>query len=68
MYILIKRKQISHVTCKLIFMISSSDLLIAIFVQNLVTAVLYDKLLTFFSRDIFFGVSNTFVNVYYRNH
>ena len=27
-----------------------------------------DKLLTFFSTDIFFGVPNTFANVYYRNN
>ena len=41
MYILIKTKQISNVTCKLIFMLSISDLLIAVFVQTLLTAELY---------------------------
>ena len=41
MFILIKTEQISSVTCKLIFMLSLSDFMIAIFVQNLFTATLY---------------------------
>ena len=43
LYILIKTKQISNVSCKIIFMLSSSDLLIALFVQSLFLAVIYDK-------------------------
>ena len=41
MYILIKTKQIKNITCKLIFMLSLLDLMVSIFAQNLLTAVLY---------------------------
>ena len=61
MYILIKTKQIENVTCKLIFMLSASDLLIAIFVQNLLTAMLYAINCSLF-------LVQTFVKVYYRNN
>ena len=40
-YILIKTKQIKNITCKLIFMLSLLDLMVSIFAQNLLTAVLY---------------------------
>ena len=43
MYVLIKTKQISNTTCKLIFMLSLSDLLQGIFSQNLFTALSYEK-------------------------
>ena len=69
MHTLIKTKQISIVTRKLIFMLSASDLLIAIFVQNLLTAVLYVINCSLFLAQISFSsVFNTFVNVYYRNN
>ena len=42
-YILIKTKQVSNITCKLIFMLSISDLLIGIFAQNLYTIYFYEK-------------------------
>ena len=41
MYVLIKTKQIKNITCKLIFMLSLLDLMVSIFAQNLLTAVLY---------------------------
>ena len=41
-YILIKTRQISHVTCKLIFMLSASDLLQGLISQNLLTARVYE--------------------------
>ena len=41
MFLLIKTEQISNVTSKLIFMLSLSDFMIAIFVQNLFTATFY---------------------------
>ena len=43
LYILIKTKQVSNVSCKIIFMLGLSDLLIASFVQTLFLAVIYDK-------------------------
>ena len=43
LYVLIKTKQVSNVSCKIIFMLSLSDLLIALFVQSLFLAVIYDK-------------------------
>ena len=43
MYVLIKTKQISNTTCKLIFMLSLLDLLQGIFAQTLFTAVSYEK-------------------------
>ena len=43
MYVLIKTKQISTITCKVIFMLSLSDLLQGIFAQNLFTAAGYEK-------------------------
>ena len=42
-YILIKTKQVLNITCKLIFMLSISDLLIGIFAQNLYTIYFYEK-------------------------
>ena len=42
-YILTKTKQFSNITCKLIFMLSISDLLIGIFAQNLYTIYFYEK-------------------------
>ena len=42
-YILIKTKQIACITCKLIFMLSISDLMIGLFCQNLQTAIFYEK-------------------------
>ena len=41
-YILIKTRQILHVTCKLIFMLSASDLLQGLISQNLLTARVYE--------------------------
>ena len=41
-YILIKTRQISHITCKLIFMLSASDLLQGLISQNLLTARVYE--------------------------
>ena len=43
MYVLIKTKQISNTTCKLVFILSLSDLLQGIFAQNLYTAAFYEK-------------------------
>ena len=40
-YILIKSKQVTKASCKLIFQLSISDILIALFVQNLYLAVIY---------------------------
>ena len=42
LYILIKTKQLSNVSCKIIFMLSLSDLLIALFVQSLFLVLIYD--------------------------
>ena len=42
-YILIKTKQVSNITCKLIFMLSISDLMIGVFAQNLCTIHFYEK-------------------------
>ena len=42
-YILIKTKQVLNITCKLIFMLSISDLLIGIFAQNLYIIYFYEK-------------------------
>ena len=41
-YVLIKSKQISNITCKLIFMLSVLDLLQGIFIENLLTAFFYE--------------------------
>ena len=64
MYILVKTEQISNVTCKLIFMLSASDLLIAIFVQNLVTAMLYVRNCVLLLVQIFFSIFLTHVSMY----
>ena len=42
-YILIKTKQVSNITCKLIFMLSISDLMIGVFAQNICTIHFYEK-------------------------
>lgn len=42
LYVLIKSKQISNITCKLIFMLSVLDLLQGIFIENLLTAFFYE--------------------------
>ena len=42
-YILIKTKQLSNITCKLILMLSISDLMIGAFAQNLCTIHFYEK-------------------------
>ena len=42
-YILIKTKQVSNITCKLIFMLSISGLMIGAFAQNLCTIHFYEK-------------------------
>ena len=42
-YILIKTKQIANNTCKLFFMLSVSDLMVALFSQNLQTISLFEK-------------------------
>ena len=55
MYVLIKTKQMTNITCKLIFVLSTSDLMIGVFVQNLFMASFYErncllqKILRFFS-------------------
>ena len=43
MYVLIKTKQMSNTTCKLIFMLSLSGLLEGIFAQNLFAVTTYEK-------------------------
>ena len=43
MQILIKTEQMASNTCKLIFMLSISDLMIGLFGQNLLTTILYEK-------------------------
>ena len=43
MYVLIKTKQIVNTTCKVIFMLSTSDLLTGALTQNLFTAVFYKR-------------------------
>ena len=43
MHILIKTEQMASNTCKLIFMLSVSDLMIGLFGQNLLTTILYEK-------------------------
>ena len=54
-YILIKEKQISQITYKLIFVLSVSDMLIGILSQSLITAAFFgapcsfDEALTFFA-------------------
>ena len=40
-YVLIKTKQILQITCKLIFMLSMVDLLLGVFCQNLLFAMLF---------------------------
>ena len=42
-YILIKTKKVSNITCKLIFMLSISDLMIGVFAQNICTIHFYEK-------------------------
>ena len=55
MYVLIKTNQMTNITCKLIFVLSKSDLMIGVFVQNLFMASFYErncllqKILRFFS-------------------
>lgn len=57
-YVLIKTKQIRNITCKLIFVISVSDTMQGIFVQNLYTAYLFENfcsaLYLFTTISIFF--------------
>ena len=43
MYILIKTSQIENITCKLMFVLSTSDLMIGLFVQNLFMASFYER-------------------------
>ena len=43
MYILIKTKQTESITCKSIFVLSTSDLMIGLFVQNLFMASFYER-------------------------
>ena len=64
MYILTKTEQISNVTCKLVFMLSASDFLIAIFVQNLLTAVLYVMNCSLLLAQIFLSVFLTHLSMY----
>ena len=42
-YVLIKTKQILQITCKLIFMLSTSDLLLGVFCQNLLFVMLFSR-------------------------
>ena len=55
MYALVKTKQMANITCKLIFVLSTSDLMIGVLVQNLFMASFYErncllqKVLRFFS-------------------
>ena len=57
-YVLIKTKQIRNITCKLIFVISVSDTMQGMFVQNLYTAYLFENLCSalylFITISIFF--------------
>ena len=64
MYILTRTEQISNVTCKLVFMLSASDFLIAIFVQNLLTAVLYVMNCSLLLAQIFLSVFLTHLSMY----
>ena len=43
MYVLIKTKQIVNMSCKVIFMLSTFDLVIGALVQNLFAAVIYKR-------------------------
>ena len=47
MYVLIKTKQILQITCKLIFMLSISDLLLGVFSQNLFCYSFFNKMLSY---------------------
>ena len=42
-YVLIKTRQILQITCKLIFMLSTSDLLLGVFCQNLLFVMLFSR-------------------------
>ena len=57
-YILIVTKQKKNITCKLIFILSLSDLMIGLFVQNLFTAMLYQQ-------NCVIGVVYMFIMIYF---
>ena len=42
-YVLVKTKQILQITCKLIFLLSTSDLLSGIFCQNLLLVIFFQQ-------------------------
>ena len=57
-YILIVTKQKKNITCKLILILSLSDLMIGLFVQNLFTAMLYQQ-------NCVIGVVYMFIMIYF---
>ena len=63
-HILIKTKQLSNNTCKLFLVLSVSDLLIAIFVQNLLPVVLYEINCIVNAVSAFLAVFFTHVSAY----
>lgn len=64
MYILIKTKQIKNITCKLIFMLSLLHLMVSIFAQNSLTAVLYVRNCLFIVAQAAVSVFLTHFSVY----
>ena len=64
MYILIKTKQIKNITCKLIFMLSLLGLMVSIFAQNSLTAVLYVRNCLFIVAQAAVSVFLTHFSVY----
>ena len=63
-YILIKTKQIANNTCKLFFMLSVSDLVIAIFCQNLYTIIFYEKSCSTMDLYAFITVFSVHLSMY----
>ena len=63
-YILIKTKQIANNTCKLFFMLSVSDLMVALFSQNLQTISLYEKSCSTLDISLFATVFSVHLSMY----
>ena len=64
LYTLIKTKQIRNVTCKLIFVISVSDTMQGIFLQNLYTGFLFENLCSAVRVFLFISVFFLHMSVY----
>ena len=63
-FILIKTKQIANITCKLIFMLSVSDLMVGLFGQTLFTTMFYVQNCLFAHASIFVLVFAVHLSIY----